>query len=354
MKEAAPLSPVEIPTSTCASCHSAQSFFRNRFRVFIVEHPARSVHDIDCYSDDGRKSLGDLYRSYMRLAEEHGWEMECLYSQTREASGLGNVSIPVLSFRTQARGPALWVLSGIHGEEPAGPNALAENIGVFVDLGKKEVPMVVIPLCNPKGYSLNWRFPNTADRTYRSAENPHGGVSVGESGHLLPVPGDLSTTFQAAPVSSNSDGLTKGVLRLARTHPPCLVFDHHEDELVPGCYIYSQGMSRTSDSLARSVLTAMEGAGIPLNRDDRTRFGEPIVNGIVSCDAQGNCIQGDSIDDLLSAPRIFVDGAWQTGPGSPYTFVIETPANGPLVERMQAHAAVFRALPKLWEMAVTG
>lgn len=316
-----------------------------------VESPMQSAQRVDCYREDGRRSLAELYRSYMRLAEEYGWEMEGLYSQTWEGIGGENVPIPVLSFRTQAKGPALWVLSGIHGEEPAGPNAFAENIEIFAELGRQGVPMVVVPLCNPKGYSLNWRFPNTADRKYASAENPKGGVSVGDSDHLLPDKMDPSRPLRMEPVSKDAQGLTDGVVRLCGTHPPRLVLDHHEDELVPGCYLYVQRTGKADDPLAREVLAAMEGAGIPLNRQDRTRFGEPIINGVVAYDEGGDPIHDGSVDDLLSSLRIFVDGGWRPGPSAPHTFVVETPAQGPLPARARTHTAVFRALPRLWEMA---
>lgn len=290
-----------------------------RLHLCTVDGLIQSAQRVDCYHEDGRKPLVELYRSYVRLAEEYGWEMEDLYSQTREVASGEEIPFPILSFRTQVQGPALWVLSGIHGEEPAGPNAFAENIEVFGELGERGIPLVALPLCNPKGYSLNWRFPNTADRKYASADNPEGGVSVGDM---------------------NVSGLTDGIVRLCGTYPPFLVLDHHEDEFVQGCYLYVQRTGGTDDSLVRKILVAMEGVGMPLTQQDQTRFGEPIINGVVACDENGDPIHDGSIDDLLFS-----------SPNAPHVFVIETPAQGPLPARVRAHAAVFHALPRLWEMA---
>lgn len=309
------------------------SSFRPRLRRFTVESPVQSVQNVECYGEDGRKSLAELYRSYMRLSEEYGWIMEGLYTQMREVEGR-SVQIPVLSFRTPAPGPALWVLSGIHGEEPAGPNAIAENIEAFADLGKSGIPVIVIPLCNPKGYSLDWRFPNTADRTYKSAENPGGGVSVGDTESTSP----------------DAKGLTDGVLRLCGTHPPCLVLDHHEDALEGGAYIYGMGHPPSSAAMiASEVLTCLGRPSMAIVSHGVTRFGEKIVEGQVF---QPEGFRDGSLDELLWSESIVREGVRMKGPGARVVLTIETPAfQVPLGQRIAAHAAVFRELPRLWEMA---
>ena len=48
-------------------------------------------------------------------------------------------------------------------------------------LARQGVPIVLIPLCNPKAYRSNWRYPNTAERDWRQ-----GGYSVGDAEDLLP------------------------------------------------------------------------------------------------------------------------------------------------------------------------
>lgn len=320
-------------------------------RVCTIEHPARSVRNVECYCEDGRKSLAELYSSYMRLAEDYGWEMEGLYTQVRGVSGGESVPIPVLSFRTQVPGPALWILSGIHGEEPAGPNAIAENIELFADLGRRGVPMVVMPLCNPKGYSLDWRFPNTADRKYKSEENPDGGVSVGDSDHLLPDYWRDPTKARAdLPSSPDADALTSSVLRLACRHPPILVLDHHEDALEGGAYVYGMGHPPSlAAQVAGEVLNCLGRPTMSVIAHGVTRFGEQIVQGQVW---QPEGFRDGSIDELLWSKSIVQDGVCGKGPGARAVLTVETPTfQTPIESRIAAHAAVFRALPRLWEMA---
>jgi hypothetical protein len=37
------------------------------------------------------------------------------------------IALPIIALRTPKKGKALWVISGIHGEEPAGPNAISDR-----------------------------------------------------------------------------------------------------------------------------------------------------------------------------------------------------------------------------------
>ena len=45
--------------------------------------------------------------------------------------------LPILAFRTRLKGDALWIISGIHGEEPAGVNAIAKNVRYLNKLAKR-------------------------------------------------------------------------------------------------------------------------------------------------------------------------------------------------------------------------
>jgi hypothetical protein len=70
------------------------------------------------------------------------------------------VELPIIALRSPRSGDAMWILSGIHSEEPAGPNAIAEAIDDIAALGER-LPVVLVPLCNPHGYARNWRYLNT-------------------------------------------------------------------------------------------------------------------------------------------------------------------------------------------------
>ena len=131
------------------------------------------------YLLDGRKPIAELYARYAGL-ERWGWVKEGIFEQR-----IPGVRSPLVAYglRTPRAGPALWVISGIHGEEPAGPNALAENMEVFVHLQGMGIPIVLLPLCNPMGYLYNWRYPNLCRQN--AAQE---GLSVGSAEHYLPAP----------------------------------------------------------------------------------------------------------------------------------------------------------------------
>jgi hypothetical protein len=88
----------------------------------------------------------------------------------------------MVAFRSPVSGPATWIISGIHGEEAAGPNAIAAAIDDIAKLGEHR-PVVLIPLSNPHGYVRNWRYLNSPVWS----ENIDA-QSVGDSSHLLPDP----------------------------------------------------------------------------------------------------------------------------------------------------------------------
>ncbi len=71
----------------------------------------------------------------------------------------GRYALPVIALRTPQGGEACWILSGIHGEEPAGPNAIAASIDAIAALGERQA-VVLLPLNNPHGYVNNWRYLN--------------------------------------------------------------------------------------------------------------------------------------------------------------------------------------------------
>ena len=189
---------------------------------------------VRAFTADGRSTLEQLSSRYQSLSTEHGWQMETVYQYP------GTDAPAIRAWRTAHRGEALWILAGIHGEEPAGPNAIAAHLPSIIELAASGVPIVVIPLCNPKAYRSNWRYPNTSERDWHK-----GGYSVGDAEYLLP---DLATGERpraAGPPGPETKALTEFVLRLAKYYPPRLVLDLHEDELsTDGGYIYSQGTSR--------------------------------------------------------------------------------------------------------------
>lgn len=295
------------------------------------------------YTADGRAPLGQLASSFESLAREHGWQQETIYAY---ADGSGT---EVRAWRTPREGEALWLISGIHGEEPAGPNAIARNLASLVALAKSGVPIVLIPLSNPRAYRENWRYPNTPERDWRK-----GGYSVGDAEYLLPDLERGTGPRAPAPPGPETQALTQYVLRLAKTYPPRLVLDLHEDELsTEGGYIYSQGTRPDDSAVGAQIIRLLQESGIPIRQSGRTRFGEPIAEGVISRDDHGAPIRDGSIDELLAAREIFVDGQKTQGPSAPTVIVVETPAfAGSRFElRVGAQGAVVQHVESLWKLS---
>ena len=295
------------------------------------------------YVADGRGTYEQLTQRYRSLATEHGWVEETIYAYPDEPA------LAIRAWRTGKRGEALWIIAGIHGEEPAGPNAIASNIATLARLAEDDVPIVLIPLSNPKAYRNNWRYPNTPERDWRK-----GGYSVGDAEYLLPDLEQGTRPRAAEPSGPETQALTQYVLALAAAYPPRLVLDLHEDELsTAGGYIYSQGTRPDDNPVGTEVIRLLETTGIPIRLEGRTRFGEPIMNGVISRDDGGGPIRDGSIDELLAAPVVFVDGERRPGPSAATVIVAETPAfaGSRFALRVAAQGAVVQRTPELWRLS---
>ncbi len=294
------------------------------------------------FTSDGRATLAQLADRFESLSIDHGWHRETIYAYP-DGEGLA-----IRAWRTAQRGEALWILAGIHGEEPAGPNAIASNLAPIVELAGAGVPVVLIPLANPKAYRSNWRYPNTAERDWRK-----GGYSVGDAESLLPDLERGTGPRAAAPPGPETQALTQFVLRLAREYPPRLVLDLHEDELsTEGGYIYSQGTRPDDNPVGAEIIRLLEASHIPIRQSGRTRFDEPITGGVISRDDKGAPIRDGSIDELLASREVFVDGRKIPGPAACTVIVVETPAfaGSRFDLRMAAQGAVLRHVQELWHI----
>jgi hypothetical protein len=292
------------------------------------------------YTADGRLPLAQLMARFATLSESLGWSGETVYAYP-DTPGL-----EIKAWRTPHRGEALWILSGIHGEEPAGPNAIAANLASLTRLADSGVPIVLIPLANPAAYRRNWRYPNTPERDWKK-----GGYSVGDAEYLLPDLEQGSAPRAARAPGPETSALTQYVLRLAAAYPPRLVLDLHEDELsTEGGYIYSQGRQAENNPVGAEIVRLLQATGIPLRQSGKTRFGETIVQGVISRDDQGGPIRDGSIDELLAATDVFVGGNKVRGPSAHTVIVVETPAfaGSQFDLRVAAQGAVVQHVAELW------
>ena len=205
-------------------------------------------------------------------------------------------ALPIIALRSPVSGPAIWILAGIHGEEPAGPNAIASAIDDIARLGAKR-PVVLLPLLNPQGYARNWRYLNVA--VYSESID---GQSVGDSSHLLPSrggPGPAARSGRLEPRGRCDHGVHSPA---AEGLSGALSIDLHEDNLIDEGYVYSQGKEGEKDALAIDAVGVLRENGVPIRMSGKTRFDEPIAGGIVGP------VVDSSIDELMSAPRVLADG----------------------------------------------
>ncbi len=278
---------------------------------------------------DGRAAIQQLYQQFQSL-QQHGWQLDII---VQSQPAVREYALPVIALRTPQEGKAVWILSGIHGEETAGPNAIAASIDALAELGKHQ-PVVLLPLNNPHGYANNWRYLNVA--VYDSNID---GQSVGDSSHLLVDAGQPGRARADAASSPEADAITRYVLEMSRRYPPAISIDLHEDNLIDEGYVYSQGKLGAADPLAALAVNVLREHGVPLKMDGVTRFDEPIESGIIGP------VADSSIDELMSAEEIILDGQVQPGPVADTVLVFETPAAAiPLSQRVQAHAALLQAI----------
>ncbi len=304
-----------------------------------------SLKEVQIFTEDGRRPLKELYQEYLRLEMDFGWIKEVVYTALFKSQE-GEIEVPVFCFKSPQQGPALWILSGVHGEEPAGPNAIANHIDELAKLAE-EIPLVIMPLLNPLGYGKGWRYPDE----YRDWQKGH---SVSDSEYYLQSSADTTTPRASEPSSEFAGSVTSFVLKTVSDYPPILTIDHHEDEALEQSYIYSQGTLGADDPTAQSVVLILTETGIPLQMTGLTRFGELVLNGVAVDINTRLPVSDGSIDELLAAKSIIMDGQVVRGPSSKTSLVIETPTiNVSLERRVQAHSNILLNLRKLWQIAST-
>jgi len=309
------------------------------------------------YMKDGRKPIIDLYNSYFKLLKQRNkWKVEEIFLQ-KVLSKKTLINLPILGFSTKTKGKALWIISGIHGEEPAGPNAIANKIKEFIRLEKIGIPIVLIPLANPRGYFKNYRYPYDSRKCF-------GGKSIGDSEHILIDIKNPKSPRKIKPSLPDSDALTKFIVNTSKDYPPLLVIDLHEDLISEFCenpfyrslyndlgetYIYSQGKLGKDDPIAKEIVKIMLNKKHPIKISGRlkTRFGEEVVNGIVSG------IKDGSVDELLASKKIFFNNKLIKGPNAKSVVVVETLAGDPrhpYKKRLIIHSKIIKSLKRFWKI----
>ena len=281
---------------------------------------------------DGRAPIDTLYRAYLLLIEK-GWKLEIVAES--QPAGTDH-ALPIIALRSPKGGPAVWILAGIHGEEPAGPNAIALAIDDIAKLGEKR-PVVLMPLLNPQGYARNWRYLNVADLLGEDRRAERRGLVAPAAGSGEARQGARSRCIERG--GGRAHALRPG---LGIDYPPVYSLDHHEDNLIDEGYVYSQGSQGADDPLASEAVAVLRASGVPIKMGGKTRFGEDISGGIIGP------VVDSSIDELMSSREIVVEGRLRPGPAARTVLVFETPAAALTLEkRIAAHLALIRRLTTL-------
>jgi hypothetical protein len=300
--------------------------------------PEFEIPFLKSYAKDCRRPIEELFEQYLQLVN-YNWLTERIYLSAE----LESHSPPIIALRTPQTGPALWVIAGIHGEEPAGPNAIAENLSVFIKMQNQKIPMVLLPLCNPEGYFKNWRY------YHRSHWLPDkANVNVDDCEHLLPDLNKPHLPRLNYPSCPQAAALSQALVQFSWQYPPALVIDLHEDiDITKGSsYVFYNGEFKKANRFIRKIATILERNNFSLIKEGQTFFSEKIMGGVVF-----NSLDG-SISEFLSAREIIVNGQKIAGPAGKSVLAVETSINGVVLsKRVAVHGEILQSLPEFWIMA---
>jgi len=296
--------------------------------------------NVNTYKKDGRMPIIDIYKKLSRLKDSR-WIKEILCSQRVDMKENKRKFLPILGFRTRLKGNALWIIAGIHGEEPAGAIAVAKNVRYLNKLAKR-IPIVLLPLCNPSGYRRDWRYPT---QKRRSKTEKMLVPSVGASEHVL-IDEKTGKAQSSEAVNRESEEISSYVIQHSENYPPLLVLDLHEDESAKKQYIYSQGKLKIYDPIARKIVNILKKEGFRFYDRGETAFHEKIIKGVVSD------INDGSIDELLSSEKIIIHGKIKKGPDAKSVVVVETKTvDVPLKKRVKAHSYILKDARQVYTLA---
>lgn len=299
--------------------------------------------DLPTFADKrgARMKIQNVYASYEILVEEFGWDLSLVYNLQGTLTDGSPVTLPIVCLTTPKQGLAVWSFAGIHGEEPAGVNAIAKKVNFLGKLGQK-IPIVLFPFCNPIGYFKDWRYFDE----YRDSKKGH---SVGDSEHLLLDESGQKPRYEE-PSSRAAVALTSKVIGLLPSFPPLFSIDHHEDEDMKTknkhrqSYIYSHGVEGTDDEIARIIVDILSRTKMPVTLSGETRFGEEIHNGIVVS-------RDGSIDEFMTAEKVFHRGAVAEKIAAVSAIAIETPTvRVPLSQRVRVHEEIIDSYPEFLDL----
>ena len=322
-----------------------------------MERNESSKQNVEMFTADGRRTVEQLSVTYDELLRA-GWSKVLITKQVENLPSGEVVTWPIYAYISHPRVSqptlSLWILGGVHGEEPAPCNAFAESIQTLIKHARHGIPIVLLPLLNPSGYHRNWRYQN-------ERRDFHLGQSVTDSEHLLPDIANPNMPRATKPSNDIAKAITSWVLQTSLTYIPDLVLDYHEDEFdvsdtsISGeksdqsydTYLYCTGQSAYTD-IVEDIARMLNALGFPVLSEGTTRFNEPIRNGVVA-----NAHDG-SIDELFASSAYYEDGSLREKYPSPVVITVETSLrpypdqSTPLVRRVAAQKTIIASHEDLW------
>jgi len=230
--------------------------------------------------------VGRYLGAVQLAAQREDFVVEHLY-------GSGDYPILALTRRCLSPRANLYVSSGIHGDEPAGPLALLRMLrkGTL----PRDISLTMLPLLNPRRMAGNRReTPEGVDvnRDYRRLSSPEAAAHV----HWLK--------------------------ERPRSFDLCLFL--HEDWEARGYYLYELNPDR-EQSLAPEMLEAVRGA---IGVDDSPEIdGHRALNGLIRPQDTGHRLP----ENVYPEARYLLEG-WTR-----HSYTMEAPSNMPLARRIAAH-----------------
>jgi hypothetical protein len=238
-----------------------------------------------------------LHRAHDYAALMAGWERVATKAGL-QAVNLGMAgNLPVVAFESAAAAqgqPAVYLSTGVHGDEPAPPWGLLEWAAGHLDLLRRG-SFIISPCLNPAGLIANTRLDGQ-------------GRDINRRFHL------------------GRDPLIKAWRQFMKGRPLVFGLCLHEDYDSQGCYVYELTCERRV--LSEAPMTAIETV---LPRDLRRNIeGRPAKRGIIRPKVVPSSIRGPEAIVLHKQ-------------GCPTALTFETPSEFALDDRVEAHRRFIEA-----------
>lgn len=244
-----------------------------------------------------QRSYHELVQRYSQAASEIGAEMSAI---GEFESPMGSYEIHQMRLVFGDGAQRICISAGMHGDEPAGPEALIQGLR---RLGERrdsiDASFVIYPCDNPTGYELNTR------ENWAGVDLNREFVKDGQAEEIAIVESSLrQLSFD-------------------------FTFDLHEDYEMGGFYLYERAR-KGRPPIGQAMIGALRQAGHPVHDEDWIE-GRPASGGIIWPSGR-----------LRRAELPKAVFLWHEG--SPHLITTETPGLLPLAQRIEMQAVCFNVV----------